>query len=69
MGFKPETLRLFIGMFVSGAGILFFDFFRILVNSEIYNQLYGEMLFSITAAIVLFILAFFLLRDLSKKGG
>ncbi len=65
MDFKAETLRLFIGMFVSGAGILLFNFVRI------YHPIYttNEMLFSAIGTILLSLLSFILLIDLVKKGG
>ncbi|MBE8189899.1 MAG: hypothetical protein HAW58_03335 [Candidatus Thioglobus sp.] len=67
MNFKPETLRLFIGIFVSGAGILLFNFVRISFNPS--SKLSVEMMFSVAGTVLLLAMVFILLKDLFKKGG
>jgi hypothetical protein len=73
MEFKPETIRLFIGMFVSAGGILLFNFMQIVAKSHKLTLDFSwnnfESLFSITSSLFLFIISILLLINLSKKGG
>lgn len=66
MDFKPETLRLFIGMLFSASGILLFNFIKVKDAVKLNND---EVLLSWLGSITLFIIGCVFLLNLLKKGG